>query len=64
MPTISEMMGADHKKCDELQAGVEELISAGSWTQAEESFSEFVDLIEKHFRMEEQILFPAFEEKT
>jgi hemerythrin-like domain-containing protein len=62
MTTITEYMGGDHRRCDELFAAAERLVAAGEWGAATEAYTKFHDAIEHHFGMEEDELFPAFEE--
>ncbi len=64
MPNITETMSADHRRCDELFAGAEELISNGSWEQGTAGFEAFHQAMEHHFHMEEEVLFPTFEQQT
>ena len=64
MDTIGSYMGADHARCDALLEQLEARASAGKWVQAETDFRRFEQLIERHFGMEENILFPAFEQAT
>ncbi len=64
METISSYMGSDHQSCDELFAQVEASIDAKNWTQAEATFISFYQALERHFSMEEEVLFPAFEQAT
>jgi len=64
MTTFSDYMGDDHARCDHLFARVETVVEAGDWPQAETAHRHFVDAVEKHFSMEEQVLFPAFEEAS
>lgn len=64
MTTISRFLSTDHHQCDDLFAEVEAAVSALKWDHALTHFGRFRDALEHHFTMEEQILFPAFEEKT
>jgi hemerythrin-like domain-containing protein len=64
MSTFSDYMGDDHARCDQLFASVEELAGAGDWPQAELAHKQFIDAVERHFAMEEQVLFPAFEQAS
>ncbi len=63
METISNFMMADHRRCDELLAGVEDNISAGDWEKAQSEFSGFRQGMEQHFAREESVMFPTFEER-
>lgn len=62
METISRYLGGDHKRCDELFAEAETAVSNEQWESAETTTKLFCDAIEQHFAMEEQVLFPQFEE--
>lgn len=62
MDTISRYLGADHKRCDEFFAQAETAVAATLWTNAEQAMNAFCEALEQHFSMEEQVLFPEFEE--
>lgn len=63
MTTISEMMTADHRTCDRCFAAAEEAVADGDWSRAEDAWSRFFRVLEKHITgLEEELLFPAFEE--
>ncbi len=64
MPNIQEYMTEDHRWCDELFALGEESVSQGNWDGAKQQTSEFISAMEHHFMMEEQVLFPAFEQRS
>ena len=64
METISEFMEADHRRCDEFFVTAEGAASQGDWDKAQSDFKEFRQAIEQHFAMEEQALFPRFEEAS
>jgi len=55
-------MIADHRRCDEFFSSAEALVSAGDWSKGEGEFVGFRDAILNHFSMEEDRLFPAFEQ--
>lgn len=59
MHTIAEFMSTDHQACDEVFARAEEAALAGNWGEAETSFETFSSDMARHFRMEEEVLFPA-----
>ncbi len=60
---IKEFMTQDHKDCDELFAQMEEAV-ANKNDEALEKFEKFFDALTSHFKMEEMVLFPAFEQTT
>jgi len=64
MPNITETMSADHRHCDEIFSSAEELISNNSWEQGAAGFKDFHQSMEQHFRKEEEVLFPTFEQQT
>jgi hemerythrin len=57
-------MTRDHRRCDRLFAAVEEAVAEGDWARAAEIFRDFVQGMERHFRWEEELLFPAFEQRS
>lgn len=61
MGDIPGYMTQEHQKCDDHFAAAEELVSKGDWQEANKRFTEFVSSLEKHFRMEEQVLFRYME---
>lgn len=64
MPTITEYMTADHRHCDETLATLEEAVQQADWQRATTLTKTFVDSMERHISMEEDVLFPAFEQQT
>ncbi len=61
---IKQFMAQDHKDCDLLFAKTENAASTGDWETTGLVFDEFIQSMERHFGIEEQELFPAFEEET
>jgi hemerythrin-like domain-containing protein len=64
MATIKEYLTDDHRKCDEAFAQMEQAASSGSLADAKEAYNAFAADTERHFQMEERVMFPQFEEKT
>ena len=64
MGTISEFMTRDHRRCDVLMAEAEAAAEDNDWGKTEQLTRKYVEAMEHHFTMEEQVLFPAFEEQT
>ncbi|MBC8258811.1 MAG: hemerythrin domain-containing protein [SAR324 cluster bacterium] len=64
MQTISEFMAADHARCDQLYADGESELLAGNFEEGRENMTAFDLGMRRHFEMEEEILFPAFEQAT
>lgn len=59
MPTIVDFMSANHHVCDDSFANAEQAALAGNWDEAEILFNFFRADMARHFRMEEEELFPA-----
>lgn len=64
MTTITNFMTDDHRRCDDLLATAEQHAQQDDWDAAVAATHAFVDAIEHHFQMEEQVLFPEFERQT
>ncbi len=63
MSTIKEFLAADHRKCDNFFALMEEK-AMKSLSEAKEACEEFAKEAERHFQMEERVMFVEFENKT
>jgi len=63
MATIKEYLTTDHRRCDEIFASMEEKASK-SLNDAKEMTQEFIQATERHFQMEERVMFLEFEQKT
>jgi hemerythrin-like domain-containing protein len=57
-------MKEEHRECDTLFAAAEEAIALGEWEVANEKFLNFANETLRHFKEEEEGLFPAFENHT
>ena len=64
MQLISDYMNQDHKRCDEAFARAENMAAARDWTGLERDGAAFLRDMERHIGIEEELLFPAFEEAT
>ncbi len=64
MTTISEFLTADHRHGDELFAAAAQAAERGDWAGCRERFDAFHQALKHHMTIEEQVLFPAFEEAT
>jgi len=64
MARIKDTMATDHRRCDELFAEAEALVSDSNWDDGGARFKEFHAAMEHHFSMEEEVLFPTFEQTT
>ena len=54
----------DHRACDARWAAVEAAVAGHDTAAAATAWQEFDRLMRRHFEMEEQVLFPAFEHAT
>jgi len=63
MGNIKEYLSADHSSCDELFAKMEDAV-ADSINNAKEAYETFANATERHFQMEERVMFVEFEQKT
>lgn len=61
---IKQFMAQDHRNCDLLFAKAENAAAKDDWAAASQVFNAFVQAMERHLGVEEQVLFPAFEEET
>lgn len=64
MAGIGDYMINHHKECDDVFARAEEAVGAGDWPRTESEFEAFAHQMERHFEIEENLLFPAFENKS
>jgi len=64
MSVISQSMTDDHRRCDKLFADAEAAAADNNWSQARSDFDAFQAAILHHFQMEEELLFPRFEQAT
>lgn len=62
--SITGYLSDDHRDCDALFARAEQAVSDGDWASAQGAFAPFSSAMARHFAMEEEVLFPAFEEAT
>ncbi len=63
MSTIKDYLTADHSRCDELFAGME-AVAHKDLSASKEVYLEFAGATERHFQMEEKVMFAEFEQKT
>ena len=64
MSTIGSYLSDDHDACDDLFAAAENAVAVKDWAKAREHFDRFHASMRRHFAMEEEVLFPAFEART
>ncbi len=63
MSSIKEYLTNDHRRCDDVFAKMEEQ-AHNSLLDAKELTQEFIANMERHFQMEERVMFLEFETKT
>ena len=63
MLNIKEFMSQDHKDCDNFFALMEDAV-ANKDSDVLEKFEKFQDILTNHFKMEEMVLFPQFEQTS
>ncbi len=61
MTSITDAMGNDHRHCDEQFAAAEAAVAAGNWDEGSQQLAQFLESMQRHFRVEEERIFPAFE---
>lgn len=59
MSSLAEYMSTNHKVCDDAFALAEEAALDKHWEPAKTAFHTFRHDMARHFRMEEEVLFPA-----
>ncbi len=64
MNTISIFLGTDHTRCDDLLAQMELEVTQQKWESAQTACEDFERAMERHFAMEETVLFIEFEQAT
>ncbi|MBI5885616.1 MAG: DUF2249 domain-containing protein [Deltaproteobacteria bacterium] len=62
--TVTEFLQTDHKRLDDIYSRYQEALKAAKWQEAVETWGEFSHGLKRHIRIEEELLFPTFEEKT
>lgn len=61
MDNIAGYLIIDHSRCDKLYGEAQNCVSTEAWDRAETVFQQFCEALERHFEMEEKVLFAAFE---
>lgn len=64
MQAITDLLSLNHERCDQLFAAVETAIGKDNATQAQTAFNAFHHAMQRHFTIEDVILFPAFEQNN
>lgn len=61
---LADFFAQDHRDCDSRWAELEGLLDNGDTDAANQAWREFDDGMRRHFAMEEDILFPAFDARS
>ena len=61
---VSEFLGLDHHRLDEILEAVDQLCRQNAWSEAATRFDEFACGLNGHIDAEEQVQFPHFEAVT
>ncbi|MEE8339331.1 MAG: hemerythrin domain-containing protein [Xanthomonadales bacterium] len=61
---LADFFAQDHRDCDSRWAELEGLLDNGDTDAANQAWQEFDDGMRRHFAMEEDILFPAFDARS
>lgn len=61
MDTLGSYLTDDHLRCDALLRRTQQCVGAACWPDARLAMQAFRQALERHFLIEEQIVFPAFE---
>ncbi|MFN3814370.1 MAG: hemerythrin domain-containing protein [Aquificaceae bacterium] len=64
MESIRDYLTDEHRRCDTLYAELEMRVQQDEWERAEDIFMSFQEETLAHFKKEEEVLFPEFEENT
>ena len=62
--SLKEFFTLDHRRCDEKWAEVEAAVQAGDVELEKEKWRTFQSQMLRHLRMEEEVMFPAFEQAS
>jgi hemerythrin-like domain-containing protein len=62
--TISNYLAWDHHRLDGMLGGVTGLVDDGDLEEAARQFAEYEQALQRHIRVEEEILFPLFARRT
>jgi len=62
--SITQYLTEEHRRCDAYYAEAEKAVNEGNWEKAKELFNTFKEKTLLHFKKEEDVLFPEFEQKT
>src|SRR5688572_31747251 len=61
---VNDYLSWDHRRLDAILADVTRMVDDGELERAEHTYLEFDAGLRRHIRLEEEILFPIFEQRT
>jgi len=61
---LAGFFAQDHRDCDSKWAELEGLLDSGNSDATNQAWKEFDDSMRRHFAMEEDVLFPAFDARS
>ena len=61
MENLGTYLTDDHERCDALLRSTQQFVGAANWADARRAIGAFQYALERHFLIEERILYPAFE---
>lgn len=64
MSTITAVLAADHQHADQLFAAATQAAEQSDWSACRRQFDAFLDALKRHMKIEEETLFPAFEQAS
>lgn len=64
MTAITRTLSLAHRECDGFFVSAENAVVKNNWEDAQRFFQQFQAAMEQHLQQEEQILFPAFEQRS
>ncbi len=62
--TITRLLIAHHKKCDDMMLAAKEVAAQLDWTKVDMILRELSTELEKHLSVEEDVIFPAYEKAS
>lgn len=62
--SVTEFLQMDHRRLDSIMDACRGHVASGEMKQAASVYARFVEELRRHIRIEEEILFPIFEEAT
>jgi len=62
--SLAGFFAQDHRDCDACWADVEELLDSADTDAGVQAWRKFDDRMRRHFAMEEDVLFPAFDSRS